>query len=306
LISGFCQLCEGWKDGGNDMFFKRLKQLKRTTNYDEFLATSEIIRDSHKRCRQGRVNANLTQMPTVLTDVQVKKLLEDSGFLLTAAWPIVKEDLYRNFTNEDQLIILCNGEGYAIALMSSPKALELCYSMNLGLGTCFGEEVCGTNAIAVAMHLKKMVVIKGEQHYCQLFKDWSCVAAPIRSPGGDIVGYLDVSMDSEEELGHTLALVQAAVICIEQKMYIEKLLGEMTPKVITSPETLGRFETLSAREKQIFSSMAKGQTAGEIAGALGISKDTVGTYRKRIYKKLGIKRKIDCSNKARELGLLSE
>ena len=188
--------------------------------------------------------------------------------------------------------------------MSSPKALELCYSINIGLGTYFGEDVCGTNAIALALRLKKMVVIKGEQHYCQLFKDWSCVAAPIRSPGGDIVGYLDVSMDSEEELGHTLALVRAAIICIEQKMYIEKLLGEMVPKTIISTETLSRFETLSSREKQIFSSMAKGQTAGEIAGALRISKDTVGTYRKRIYKKLGIKKKIDCWKKARELGLL--
>ena len=190
--------------------------------------------------------------------------------------------------------------------MSSPKALELCYSMNLGLGTCFGEDICGTNAIALSMHLKEIVVTKGEQHYCQLFKDWIFVAAPISSPVGDIVGYLDVSMNSEEELGHTLALVQSAVNCIEQKMYIEKLLGEMAPKTITLPETLSRFESLSNREKQIFSSMAKGQTAGEIACALNISKDTVGTYRKRFYKKLGIKKKIDCSNKARELGLLSE
>lgn|GEM_PF-6484226 len=68
MINGFCQLFVGWKGGGTDMFFKKLKQLKRITDYDELLASSEIIRNSHKRCRQRRINAYLTQMPKVLTD----------------------------------------------------------------------------------------------------------------------------------------------------------------------------------------------------------------------------------------------
>ena len=190
--------------------------------------------------------------------------------------------------------------------MSSLKALELCYSMNLGLGTCFGEDICGTNAIALSMYLKEIVVTKGEQHYCQLFKDWIYVAAPISSPVGDIVSYLDVSMNSEEELGHTLALVQSAVVCIEQKMHIEKLLGEMTPKKIASPETLSRFETLSRREREVFRLMAGGETIPKIAKTINVSLNTAKTYQKGVYKKLKIKNKIDCSNKARRLGILDE
>jgi len=192
--------------------------------------------------------------------LHIEELLESSESLLNAARPIIKEDLYRNFTDEDQIIILCNHEGYAVDLMSSLKAIQLCFSMGLGLGTCFREELCGTNAIALAMNLKRMVIIRGDQHYCKFFKNWSCIASPIRSPNGEIIGYLDISMDHEGKIGHTLALVQSAVVCIEQKMHIEKLLGEMTPKTITSPETLSRFETLSRREREVFRLMAEGET----------------------------------------------
>ena len=288
------------------MLFEKLRPSKQVADTKKILVPALIIKESHQRCRDKKIKPNLAQMPQVLNKTEVEVLLGDSKFLLSAAWPIIKYNLYPNFSDEDQLIILCNHEGYALALMSSPKTLDLCDGMDISLGTCFREEICGTNAIALAMYLKKVAIVRGQQHYCQLFKDWSCIAAPVRSPRGVIAGYLGISMSSETEVGHTQALVQAAAVCIEQKMYIEKLLGETIPKTIALPETLSRFETLSAREKQIFSSMAKGQTAGEIAGALRISRDTVGTYRKRIYKKLGIKKKIDCSNKARELGLLSE
>lgn len=284
------------------MLFGRLKR-KKVIDYEKFTVSPQIIEESHKRCRDKRVKADLAKMPLVLSESEVENLLENSKALLSAARPVIKNELYLNFTNEDQLVILCNNEGYAVDLTSISRVLALCPGINISLGTCFKEETCGTNTIALAMRLGKTVVIRGEQHYCQLFKDWSCIAAPLRGPGGDIIGYLDVSMDSEEELGHTLALVQLAVKYIE-KLFAEQLSDKTMPKTITSPESLSRFVTLSNRERQIFSLVAQGQTAGEIAGTLGISVTTVKTYRNRIYKKFGVKNKVDCLNKARELGYI--
>lgn len=122
------------------MFSKRLKRLKQAEDYRNFLASPEIIEDSHKRCRERKLDACLTQLPRVVNGLHVEELLESSRSLLNAARPIIKEDLYRNFTNEDQIIILCNHEGYAVDLISSLKAIQLCFSMGLGLGTCFREE----------------------------------------------------------------------------------------------------------------------------------------------------------------------
>ncbi|ADG81432.1 transcriptional regulator, LuxR family [Thermincola potens JR] len=287
------------------MLFEQLKQLKKA-DYDKFLIPSQILEASYKRCRDKGVKVELAQMPRILSHPEVDKLLEKYKLLLLVAWPVISEDLYPNFTDEDQLIILCNHEGYAVALMSSPKALELCYSMNIGPGTCFREEVCGTNAIALAMSLGKTVVIRGEQHYCRLFKDWSCIAAPLRGPGGDIIGYLDVSMDSEEELGHTLALVQLAVKYIEEKMGEKQLSDESLKGADILLDNPFKLRILSIREREVIRLMAGGQTISEIAKAMRISQETVKTYCKRIYKKLGVNRKSDCLKKARELRLLDE
>jgi DNA-binding NarL/FixJ family response regulator len=150
-----------------------------------------------------------------------------------------------------------------------------------------------------------MVVVRGEQHFSKLFKDWSCIAAPIRSPGGDIIGCLDISMHSEENPRYRAALVQLAAKYIE-KIYAEKLAAEMLTEVVISPELLSRFDTLSRREKEVFRSIAEGKTICKIAKEIGIGIDTVKTYQKRLYKKLGARNKIDCLNKARELDQVIE
>ncbi|MHB9094993.1 MAG: response regulator transcription factor [Eubacteriales bacterium] len=288
------------------MLFKRLKQLTKHTDYEKYLVSPEIISASHSKCQAIRINPDMTQIPQLVNHLDTFNLIESSRHLLSAAWPVIKDDLYPSFINEDQLIILCNHEGYAIALMSSPTALDLCSSMNISVGSCFREEACGTNAIALAIRQKQMVVVRGELHYCQLFKEWSCVAAPVRSPDGDIIGCLDISTDSEDELGPAPVSLQLAVKYVEAKMYAEKLLAEVTPKTSILPETLNKFGTLSPRERQVIRLMAEGQTASEVAETMEIGCETVKTHREKIYKKLGVNKKSDCLKKARELGLLDE
>lgn len=62
--------------------------------------------------------------------------------------------------------------------------------------------------------------------------------------------------------------------------------GSTTVSDITSP-----LHSLSAREKSICTAMLRGMTADAIAWELDISADTVKTYRRRAYEKLGINSK---------------
>ncbi len=287
------------------MLFEEPKKIKQAVDYEKFLVPPEIIKDSYQRCRDSRVRTELTKMPRVLVDIQVEDLLTNSELLLSAARPVIRQEMHPYFNDENQLIILCDSEAYALDLMSSPETLNMCYQKDLGQGSCFKEEVCGTNAIALALRLKNMVVVRGKQHYSKLFKAWSCIAAPIRSPSGDIIGCLDISMHSEENLKHTAALVQLAAKYVE-KIYAEKMSAEMLPQAVASPELLSRFDLLSRREKEVFRFIAEGKTIGEIAKEIGIGVDTVKTHQKRLYKKMGARNKIDCLNKARELGQVIE
>lgn len=45
---------------------------------------------------------------------------------------------------------------------------------------------------------------------------------------------------------------------------------------------------LSVRQRQVFRRLARGERISDIAKALGIANTTVSTFRRRLFKKLGI------------------
>lgn len=119
------------------MVFKKLKQIKKQRDYEKFFVSPEIISIFYSYCKARKINPDLNEIPKSFNHVDADSLMNSSEYLLSAAWPVIKDDLYPSFVNEDQLIIFCNHEGYAIALMSSSKVLDLCSGMNINVGSCF-------------------------------------------------------------------------------------------------------------------------------------------------------------------------
>lgn len=63
-------------------------------------------------------------------------------------------------------------------------------------------------------------------------------------------------------------------------------------------------DELTAREQTVLGLLPTGLSAREIAGELGISRDTVKTHTKRIYEKLGVSSRRSAVARGRQLGLL--
>jgi DNA-binding NarL/FixJ family response regulator len=81
-----------------------------------------------------------------------------------------------------------------------------------------------------------------------------------------------------------------------------KLLGRFMPKPCA-------FETtpcLSVQELSVLEMSSKGYCYEEIAGLLGLSRHTIGTYVKRIYQKLHVHNKSEAIYEARKKGLLKD
>lgn len=62
------------------------------------------------------------------------------------------------------------------------------------------------------------IQIIGCEHFCQGIQNWTCSAAPIHEPDGNIVGVLDMSGHVKNVHLHTLGMVVAAVYAIENQM----------------------------------------------------------------------------------------
>jgi len=85
----------------------------------------------------------------------------------------------------------------------------------------------------------------------------------------------------------------------------KRLMGEYLEKLRTGGEAATPYDTLSDREREILSWLAKGYSNKEIAESLFISVKTVESHRSKLMEKLGLKTRPELIKFALKKGLLS-
>lgn len=74
---------------------------------------------------------------------------------------------------------------------------------------------------------------------------------------------------------------------------VSAAVAEQMARELSSPRARAPHERLSERERDVFLRLARGETVGDIAAALGLSVKTVSTYRTRILEKTGFRSNAD-------------
>ena len=104
-------------------------------------------------------------------------------------------------------------------------------------------------------------------------------------------GYLNKSSASDE-------VVAAARKAMAGGKYVTALLAEKLAATLGSDSQHAPHESLSSRELQVLRMIASGKTIKEIAAELALSEKTVGTYRLRIAKKMGLNSNVELTRYA--------
>jgi DNA-binding NarL/FixJ family response regulator len=104
-------------------------------------------------------------------------------------------------------------------------------------------------------------------------------------------GYLNKSSASDE-------VVAAARKAMAGGKYVTALLAEKLAATLGSDIQHAPHESLSSRELQVLRMVASGRTIKEIATELTLSEKTVGTYRLRIAKKMGLNSNVELTRYA--------
>ncbi|ACX53126.1 transcriptional regulator, LuxR family [Ammonifex degensii KC4] len=247
-------------------------------DYFPLLCSPEELEASYARCRACGVPQDLTRPREILDPAALTPRLKAAELLLSLAEktvkPICTTDSQRNF-----ICILCDPELVALKLYASPEILEAAAKVGVVPGTVFTEESCGTNALALAREHKRLIAIRGEQHFCQFFHNWCCVAAPVQGLGNSTLGYLDISMHAERELGFAVTFLKTLLLLMKKELALAREISSL-------PLEIER--RLSPREREILFLLLRRLTNEEIAAYLNLSVYTVKTYRKFIYRKLGV------------------
>jgi two-component system invasion response regulator UvrY len=104
-------------------------------------------------------------------------------------------------------------------------------------------------------------------------------------------GYLNKSSASDEVLA-------AANKVMAGGKYVTAALAEKLASALGGDVQQSPHESLSSRELQVLQMVAKGRTIKEIAAELALSEKTIGTYRSRISKKMGLTTNVELTRYA--------
>jgi two-component system invasion response regulator UvrY len=104
-------------------------------------------------------------------------------------------------------------------------------------------------------------------------------------------GYLNKNTAADE-------VVAAARKAMAGGKYVTALLAEKLAATLGGDIQLAPHESLSSRELQVLQMVAKGRTIKEIAAELALSEKTVGTYRSRLSKKMGLATNVELTRYA--------
>ncbi|SES84948.1 sigma-54-dependent Fis family transcriptional regulator [Anaerobranca gottschalkii] len=221
------------------------------------------IRKSHLRCLNYGVDKERNFSAKIIAGQQLADRLEKNRTLIEVATPFM-EHLYNFVKGSNFFSILTDGEGCILKVIGDQEILQEAYSLKMIPGAFMDEKNIGTNAMGTALAEGKPVQVSGEEHYIKAYHRWTCSAAPIKNPDGEVIGCLDLTGYSPQVHSHTLGMVVAAVKAVENILtkdqatfklsvvnkYIETIINSIDEGIITvGPK--GYLKLLNAKAEKI-------------------------------------------------------
>lgn len=204
-------------EGGFGVLEKQWKQYMHFGNLDTNLVRPLII-SSWERCRAATVDEY---------DGRCYRLAEDdifgskeSDILIEVATPLM-ESVYECIKGTGFMAALVNRNGFILKVIGDFQVIKRAEELNFAVGSDWREESVGTNAMGTCLASGMPVQVNGPEHFCQKHHPWTCSSAPIYGVSGAITGCLNVSGPWEKRHPHTMGMVIAKALAI-QNLLLER------------------------------------------------------------------------------------
>ncbi|WP_027183187.1 sigma-54-dependent Fis family transcriptional regulator [Desulfovibrio inopinatus] len=187
----------------------------------------QTLLDSWKRCR----NMGVDPAPRSCWDFAPMAQLEPFSTTLKRICTDIEATAYKSIRGQGLLITITNADARVARTCGDLDVLRQADRLNFGPGANWSESSVGTNAIGTALATGHPMQVFGEEHFCRSHHGWSCTAAPILDPRGNIWGCFDISGTADSDHSKNLELVLQATRALEQKLarvYCSELEGQMT------------------------------------------------------------------------------
>lgn len=125
--------------------------------------------------------------------------------------------------------VWADADGVILKRTAGGAFLSTAQRLELTEGADWGEDARGTNAIGTALRERREVAVLGGAHLQQPNHELVCYAAPVRAPGGELLGVLDITSHvacaQDMALAAIVAARRAVELALKLAAYDEELRG---------------------------------------------------------------------------------
>jgi hypothetical protein len=144
---------------------------------DDLRGVRPEIAISWQRCRdQYRVDPGLTAAPVAVAEVdhagEHDAVFAELGFRAAS--------LAREVSNLGGVVTITDASGRVLSQWGDQATRTVAAKANLAPWFCWAEGATGTNGMGTALMSYTPVLIRGAEHWCQAFHDWTCAGVAIR------------------------------------------------------------------------------------------------------------------------------
>lgn len=186
----------------------------QTNGSIEALHDKPDILESWQRCRIRGIDPYEDGCPTYLSEEELEARLKANRSLINIGEPIINE-AYRLAAHYKMVVSLLDNDGYILISTGDTEDIYRQTGVNYVPGMQCVEEAMGTSSFSLAVKNGKPARVVGPEHYCSRYHHVACVAAPIKSESGKILGVVTVTEIEWEASYCSLGIVGVAAKAIE-------------------------------------------------------------------------------------------
>lgn len=200
---------------------------------------SSCITRSWIRCLQDyQLDPDSRHDPDVIAATELEERQHKLADLRTVAEGEMA-NLYQQLAGSGYAIMLTDHDGVLLNFFGDPGFTHAASKTGLMQGAIWSERAQGTNGMGTCLAERRPVTVHQEEHYLARNIGLSCAAAPIFNHSGDLVAVLDASGESRLAQQHTLALVNASVQMIENRVFLHQFRDKYIVRFHNRPEFVG-------------------------------------------------------------------
>ncbi|MDR3295286.1 MAG: sigma-54-dependent Fis family transcriptional regulator [Clostridiales Family XIII bacterium] len=231
-------------------------------NYMNESVIKPEIASSWLNCKKDCLDPLKGRSLPPISDADLEEKLHSKEKLLETVMP------FMHTLNEMALgtgfrILFADEEGYILKSIGDAESLVLCKKTHTLPGANHSEAAVGTNAIGLAISLRKPIQVAGGEHYVHSLHCLVCSAAPIIDDDNALLGVLSVMGRYETIHGHTLGMVITTAEAIKNRIQILKINGILAENKIHKHAARFTFEHIIGQSPDMQESLALAQKAAK-------------------------------------------